>query len=459
MPRETIDSILEDEIEVDVAILDEPATVEFEFELDSCDTVTVCLSSLGINSREEFDDSHDQAEAREMLADDYEIVWTEDGEYYLQEDTFICQSSEERYHTDVERMVIDRHGDCISVHEGGDDYVYCEDTEETYLDDDAASANDVHYCHSCEETRSSENHDFDECENGDDNDQQTFDNSSSPWRGMNNDKYSRGKGISSTTFSNMNGMRYTFGVEIETSDGRIDYYDDLNCSAVNDGSISGKEYVTGVLVGDSGLSMLKKICDRVNDNCSISSSCGIHVHIGGATFNRRFTIMATHLGLMLQDEMFSMLPPSRASNSYCKKIPTKHEEMNFNNYKEHLADLIYSSATLDKNNNKKSRLGRYPTKRYTWLNMVGYSQENGHNTIEFRPHSASMNYVKIRNWVLICMAFTSFVENHQRRIWEARKLPGGIKLDEVLRTSLGDTLGGQISRYVESRKSVFEGAN
>jgi hypothetical protein len=255
-------------------------------------------------------------------------------------------------------------------------------------------------------------------------------------------------------------MRYTFGVEVETSGGYVPTSEgnDLNVSAVNDGSISGKEYVTGVLVGDSGLSMLKKVCDTVQENCEIDSQCGIHVHIGGATFNRRFTIMATHLGLMLQDEVFDMMPPSRKRSTYCKPIPTKHKEMTFKNYKEHLADLIYSSCTLDADNNKKTRLGRYPSKRYTWLNMVGYSQANGHNTIEFRNHGASMNYEKIRNWTLICMAFVNFVENNQRRIWEARNLPGGITLDEVLHSALGDNLGGQVSRYVNSRKDKFNGA-
>ena len=90
--------------------------------------------------------------------------------------------------------------------------------------------------------------------------------------------------------------------------------------------------------------------------------------------------------------------------------------------------------------------------------MVGYSQTNGHNTIEFRNHGASMNYEKIRNWTLICMAFVHFVENNQRRIWEARSLPGGIALSEVLHSALGDNLGGQVSRYVNSRKDKFNGA-
>jgi len=469
MPRETIESILNETINIPSLIEDIEAIEEhtvhvverittFEFILDCGPDVTVDLSSFNVYSMDDFLELNDNSDVLEYLYNEYEVVMTRDGELATEEDTFICLIEEERFMMRESRTMINHNGEDVLVNDEYQDYVWCEDTDSYYVDGDAADSCSVWYCSGCEEYRNSETHNFDECQD-DGGCGYAFNNSRVPDEDTLNTEQNRAHGITSTTFSNMNGIKYTFGVEIETSEGCVDEYHKLNCSAVDDGSISGKEYVTGVLVGDSGLSMLKKICNTVADECEINSSCGIHVHIGGATFSRRFTIMSVHLGLMLQDEVFTMMPSSRKTNSYCKPIPDKHRKMDFQNYREHLADLIYSSATLDKHNNKKTRLGRYPSKRYTWLNMVGYSQANGHNTIEFRPHGASMNYEKIRNWVLICMAFTSFVENHQRRIWEAKDLPGGIKLDEVLRTSLGDNLGGQLSRYVESRKKTFEGAS
>tara|TARA_R110000851_G_scaffold117849_2_gene244860 strand:- start:898 stop:2265 length:1368 start_codon:yes stop_codon:yes gene_type:complete len=455
MPRETIDSILDHEIEEEAS-----RTIEFDFILECGIKVEVDLSEFDIFSMEDFYGSNKKDDAIDVLRDQYDIYEIHNGDFYGEEDTFMCVVSDERFHVNQERTVYDRRGYETSIHED-EDYIYSEDSDYGYLDNQSANENDVFSCSGCDEYRHSDNHDFEECRgDNDDENQRMFENSSVPSKSTKNNDYNRKLGITSTTFSNMNGMKYTFGVEIETSGGTIDHWSDLNCSAVNDGSISGKEFVTGVLVGDSGLSMLKKICERVKESCVINSSCGIHVHIGGAIFNRRFTIMATHLGLMLQDEVFAMLPSSRASNSYCKMIPPKYSNMNFQNYKDYLGELIYDTELgLGRSYNKKTRLGRYPSKRYSWLNMVGYSQASGHNTIEFRPHSASMSYEKIRNWTLICMSFTSFVENHQRRIWEAKDLPGGIKLDEVLRTSLGDDLGGQVSRYVESRKKEFNGAS
>ena len=459
MPRETLDSILEPDVqdvqeEQAVALVIEP----FMFEMDYGSDIEVDLSSFGISEMSEVSHHEERGELRDYLETEYEIVYSENDDSMHIEESFVCAASDGLYHMDNSQTVIDSHGDDVMIHEDNYETVYCEDNDNTYFDTYAAESNGIEFCSGCEETRDVECHDFEECQ--EDGSVDSFDNSSSAHKGTVNTKHSRARGITSTTFSNMNGMRYTFGVELETSGGYIPSCDgdDLNASAVEDGSISGKEYVTGVLVGDSGLSMLKKVCDTVQENCEINSQCGIHVHIGGANFTRRFTIMAVHLGLMLQDEIFEMMPPSRKTNTYCKPIPSNHKEMNFNNYKEHLADLIYSSCTLDKNYNKKTRLGRYPSKRYSWLNMVGYSQANGHNTIEFRNHGASMNYDKIRNWTLICMAFVNFVENNQRRIWEAKDLPGGITLSEVLNESLGDNIGGQLSRYVNSRKDKFNGA-
>lgn len=465
MPRETIDSILEpyiqeEEIDQEVGEEEEEEVSRegetFMFAPDNGSNIEVDLSHLEIYSMDDYHNSSGSADS--YLEEEYQIVYLEDGETAHEEDTFICSVDESRYMDSYARTVSDRSGYEVSVHEDTNDLVYCEDVDETYIDSHAASSNGVEYCYNCEEHRHEDNHPYD-C--GENDESEIFDNSSMATKDTKNTKYSRGEGIKSATFSNMNGLRYTFGVEIETSGGGVKYDDvkELNMSAVNDGSISGKEYVTGVLVGDSGLSMLKNVCEVVKDNCQIDSQCGIHVHIGGAIFSRRFTIMATHLGLMLQDEIFDMMPSSRKTNTYCKPLNRSYKNMNFHNYKEHLADLIYDRRILDNRCNKKTDLGRYPSKRYVWLNMVGYSQASGHNTIEFRNHGASMNYDKIRNWTLICMAFVAFVENNQRRIWEAKDLPGGLTLSEVLNTSLGDNIGGQLSRYVNSRKEKFNGAS
>jgi len=296
--------------------------------------------------------------------------------------------------------------------------------------------------------------------------------------GDNGEEWDNTYGLLDTRFNKTFGMKYTFGVEIETCDGYMDYKDDLNLKAVYDGSINGKEYVTGCMSGNSGVNMLDKICDALAINeCYVDSTCGVHVHIGGANFNRRFSILSIMLGLMLEDEIFSMLPKSRSKSSYCLPIPDKFYELRTVNKRLYprthkrmlklLAEYLYNdSSEFDKNNNKKGYhpYGRYCSSRYKWLNLNNCSYDkSGPNTIEFRCHSGSRDFKKIYNWLLICMCFVRYVENNSRQIinkyntWKSD--PGCLLSDRVsLRDIVSEGLGKDgmfLLEYIDKRKDKF----
>ena len=323
-------------------------------------------------------------------------------------------------------------------------YIRYEDT--IYIDDDVASEHDVHHNECCDEYR----HIDDPCSCNDEDDCY-FDNKRS-YDKHQSLSYHKKFGTNSPTFSISNGMRYTFGVEIETSRGSIGHYDDLNLASVYDGSTSGPEYVTGILKGDYGFNHLKTICDKVHANHEINKRCGVHVHIGGQ-FNRLFTIMLLRLGYQIQDEIYRMMPPSRLGNTFCKYIPDYVMDINLTNWRKHLGKYIHGSGnTLDENCNKKSNLGSYPSTRYRWINCVNFSSNSGKPTVEFRNHSASMSYYKIRNWTLMCMAIVRFAQNNQKRIWYNLE---DITLHEVMMTSLGNNIGLQIMSYYQKRVALF----
>lgn len=274
------------------------------------------------------------------------------------------------------------------------------------------------------------------------------------------------------------GMKYTFGVEIETSDGHMEQQNDLNVKSVSDGSINGMEYVTGCMSGSEGVDMLKKICEQISESgCYVDSTCGVHVHIGGANFNRRFSILSIMLGVMLEDEIFSMLPKSRGKSSYCTPIPDKFYNLRTVNKKLYprthsrmlklLAGYLYSdSAEFGRANNKKGRhpYGRYCSSRYKWLNLNNCSYDkSGPDTIEFRCHGASKDFDKIYNWLLICMCFVRYVENNSRQIIDKYKTwrsdPGCIMSDRVsLRDIVSEGLGKDgmsLLEYIDKRKDKF----
>ena len=330
-----------------------------------------------------------------------------------------------------------------------EDYIICDD--ERYINSEVANQFDIYWCDGCDEYLSSDNHDFEECESGGGNEH--WDNTRHYTANTLADH--KKWGTNSPTFTISNGMQYTFGVEVETIRGNIYDWGNLNCKSVYDGSISGNEYVTGVLKGDYGFNHLKKICDKINDDGhEINSSCGIHVHIGG-TFNRRFTIMLLKLCYQIQHDIWLMLPPSRTTNSYCKLIPTWASEVTFQNFREKLGRYIYGSEDnkLDRVRNKKCRHDHYASTRYRWVNINNFSTASGKPTVEFRCHGASTNYEKIRNWTLMCMAIVRYAESNQRRIYSNAST---ITFKEVIMSSLGDNIGKQIYEYYLKRCRKFD---
>ena len=326
-----------------------------------------------------------------------------------------------------------------------EDYVRVGD--EAYADTDIANEHEIYYNDCCDAYCHMDDHN---CGNDDDDDCY-FDNIVSSHKSDSLDTQKR-YGTNSPTYSITNGMRYTFGVEIETSRGNLYERDYFNLKSVYDGSTSGPEYVTGVLKGDYGFNHLKDICEAVAEDHEINKRCGIHVHVGGV-FNRLFTIMLLRLGHQLQDDIYRMMPPSRLGNTFCKYIPDYVLDITLSNWREHLGNYIHGTGnTLDKHCNKKSRLGSYPSTRYRWINCVNFSSNSGKPTVEFRNHGASMSYDKIRNWTLICMAIVRYAENNQKRIFYNLS---EITLEEVIKTSLGDNIGEQIMKYYEKRVALF----
>lgn len=90
-------------------------------------------------------------------------------------------------------------------------------------------------------------------------------------------------GIKSPSFIKTEGKRYTYGIEMETISGKLPQYldDSLNYLAIRDGSLKdedgeeyGYEYVTGVLIGDTGLLQTKKLCNALTKYCIVNKKCG-----------------------------------------------------------------------------------------------------------------------------------------------------------------------------------------
>jgi hypothetical protein len=287
-------------------------------------------------------------------------------------------------------------------------------------------------------------------------------------------------GVNSPTFIKTEGKKYTYGIEIETIIGKIPRYirQGLNICCKYDGSLKlndgfayGGEYITGILKGDAGFLHLYKIIDQISKRCMIDKRCSIHVHIGNVDFTQEFIVWMYKLAMIIEYELFSIVPLSRRTNAYCKAIMPLKIPININSNYEH--DIIENFNAIKKiinfdlgtynytaNKTKDHPLGHNcgynkKTPRYWWLNFVPAmynTRKNESYTLEFRLCNATMNYKKIENWILICMGIVNFVENHKKLINES------ITLSDIMQTVYPKS-HENIIRYINERKQKFSEKN
>jgi hypothetical protein len=325
-------------------------------------------------------------------------------------------------------------------------------------------------------------------------------------------------GTDSPTYLITEGLQYTFGVEIETSSGILPNYlgASLNYKTVRDGSVDGGEYVTGVLKGDKGFENAQNLSNELAKRTAIDKKCGLHVHVGGASFNQTFIVSAYMLGLALEKELYAILPPSRRNNEYCRALPkldfdftnldsTDDLKIRTENYYNEIFKLLaktYPSKGCNKftNHPRGARCGYdHSTPRYCWLNFVpavfntkgGPAANEGRGeggnrplvidlglgerrnaeaprvvkecntyTLEFRSHSGTTNFTKIKNWIKICMAFVNFADNHYNSVIKGYILENGVrqpitlkKVIEITYPKTNKSLLAYIDKRVESFNS------
>ncbi len=288
-------------------------------------------------------------------------------------------------------------------------------------------------------------------------------------------------GVESNSYLLTDGLKYTFGCELEFSKLYIPTYlkYKYNMECMRDGSLNkhipgnvgGPELVTGIFKGDAGFNHLQDICIEASSRCVIDKQCGVHVHVGGFTRNNDFILLAYILGTKIQQEFLQMVPKSRRNNEYCKLLKdmkwifVKEESafdlrMRKSVYFDELFKYLSVGQSLGKRFNtlKQHPMGAktnydHATPRYCWLNLIPTAfntRENQEFTIEFRHMQGSSNFTKIYNWIKICMAFVYFVEHCQERIMYDKV----ITIDDIIKAAYPRSARELIS-YVKDCKSRF----
>ena len=162
---------------------------------------------------------------------------------------------------------------------------------------------------------------------------------------------------------------------------------------VSDASVTGGfEVVSPVLKGEEGLNDLKKVCDALmNVGAKIKKCCGLHVHLGTDDFKTNIKVWKNLFKnyASLENIIDSFMPQSRRDNPYCKTMRVGDWNQK-----------IDSARNLRELETKVT--GR---NRFFKLNSQSYWR---HHTVEFRQHSGSIEFEKVKNWILFCARFVEF---------------------------------------------------
>ena len=145
------------------------------------------------------------------------------------------------------------------------------------------------------------------------------------------------------------------------------------------------EVVSPVLKGQEGIAALKVVCDVLSQVATVNASCGLHVHHGFDKRNENLTMLARNF-YKNENYFYDVLPTSRQHNDYCMRWRDR---------------VVWSDAEV-------SRVGietwyhRNIGTRRSGLNLESLSMRN---TVEFRMHSASVEFGKVKGWATFTQAF------------------------------------------------------
>lgn len=299
---------------------------------------------------------------------------------------------------------------------------------------------------------------------------------------------SYGTPVLSKQFSKTGGIEFSFGVEFESSDGLVpkEIAKKYRMLMVGDRSVGAAEYVTSPLQGDVGVDLLESFCNEgLKEHTLVDDRCGLHVHVGSLyqgkdkpelyqapKFDKHFMINSIKLGALIEQELYSVLPPSRKPTLYhCHSIKRWHD-ISKDNFDVYMGAYIFGQKEwwlapteqcptqlfdfkkfklngTDRNHN--ASVGQWAEGRYKWLNLIHAYTQSSHRTIEFRIFPGTTTFNKTYAYLLTSLAFTYVVNNNPEIIKD------GITLSQMFKTAYKGypKLITFLEDFYEERKARF----
>lgn len=147
--------------------------------------------------------------------------------------------------------------------------------------------------------------------------------------------------------------------------------------------------------GCYALASLRPLVDR---------SCGLHVHVDCSDFSWQDMQKLLALWMRYEPFFYEMLPASRHANTYCQ--PMRGASWDRANQRD-ASPSDYSYQAVAATTREQFQRAGQGTGKYRSLNISGWWT---HGRVEFRLHSATIEYEKIRKWVIMLVTMCSRVK-------------------------------------------------
>lgn len=168
--------------------------------------------------------------------------------------------------------------------------------------------------------------------------------------------------------------------QLEITSETYNHTDGAVFKIVSDSSLTGantNEVVTPPLNDFESLQRL--LCGLNNAGARVNVSCGLHIHIDAIELTPDDCAAVVNNYYRMRSIINAAVSPSRRNNTYCRVEP--------------MAPSI----------------SEYQRSRYKAVNLCALSR---HGTIEFRQHQGSLNFEKIKNWVVFLQNLVNWSQSH-----------------------------------------------
>lgn len=213
-------------------------------------------------------------------------------------------------------------------------------------------------------------------------------------------------------------IKYTFGLEYETSCGMIPehlcFRDGL--IPLRDGSITGVEYSSIVLSKERGMNLIIQELQTLNEFTEFNKECALHMHLGGYPVRASYVFTLYSIISLLQDDIkiycnewiYNTANYKASRKDYCKKVPK------FGTFKEMyecFVGLKWNNTLRKPHPNDVDRTHKWNVhSRYYSVNFINMLCYDSPKTIEFRFLRPTFNFTKVYTWILVFNAILKIAE-------------------------------------------------